>query len=78
MINQDKWINSLPKTNMKFSETVNQIDNDKWINTISKKKTYSTVSKYTLMTVLFVCGLLIVSIVKNTKLWVIGQRVRDL
>ena len=65
MINQDKWINSLPKTNMKFSETVNQIDNDKWINTISKKKTYSTVSKYTLMTVLFVCGLLIVSIVKN-------------
>jgi len=65
MINQDKWINSLPKTNIKFSEEINQIDHDKWVNTISKKKTYSGVSKYTLMTVLFVCGLLFVSVVKN-------------
>ena len=65
MINQDKWINSLPKANIKFSEEVNQINQDKWVNTISKKKTYSAVSKYTLMTVLFVCGLLFVSVVKN-------------
>jgi len=65
MINQDKWINSLPKKNIKFNEEINQIDHDKWINTISKKKTYSVVSKYTLMTVLFVCGLLFVSVVKN-------------
>ena len=65
MINQDKWINSLPKTNIKFNEEINQIDHNKWINTISKKNTYGTVSKYTLMTVLFVCGLLFVSVVKN-------------
>ena len=65
MINQDKWINSLPKKNIKFNEETNQIDHDKWINTIPKKKTYSVVSKYTLMTVLFVCGLLFVSVVKN-------------
>ena len=65
MINQDKWVNSLPKTNLKFGGEVNQINHDKWVNTISKKKTYSTVSKYTLMTVLFVCGLIIVSVVKN-------------
>ena len=65
MINQGKWVNSLPKTNIKFNEGINQIDHDKWINTISKKKTYSIVSKYTLMTVLFVCGLLFVSVVKN-------------
>ena len=74
MINQDKWINSLPKTNIKFSEEANQINQGKWVNTISKKKTYSAVSKkktysavskYTLMTVLFVCGLLFVSVVKN-------------
>ena len=45
MINQDKWINSLPKANIKFSEEVNQINQDKWVNTISKKKTYSAVSK---------------------------------
>jgi hypothetical protein len=65
MINQDKWINSLPKTNIKFSEEKNQIDHDKWINTISKKNTYSAFSKYTFMTVLFVCGLLFVSTIKN-------------
>jgi len=65
MINEDKWINSLPKTNIKFSGEVNQIDHEKWISTIPKKKTYSAVSKYTLMTFLFVCGLLFVSVVKN-------------
>ena len=65
MINQDKWVNSLPKTNIKFGEEVSQIDHDKWIDTISKKKTYSAVSKYTLITVLFVCGLVFVSVVKN-------------
>ena len=65
MINQGKWIKSLPNKNIKFNEETKQIDHDKWINTIPKKKTYSVVSKYTLMTVLFVCGLLFVSVVKN-------------
>ena len=71
MINQDKWIDSLLKTNIKFNEETNQIDHHRWINTISKKKTYNTVRKYssvkkfTLMTVLFVCGLLFVSALKN-------------
>ena len=71
MINQDKWIDSLHKTNIKFNEETNQIDHHRWINTISKKKTYNTVRKYssvkkfTLMTVLFVCGLLFVSALKN-------------
>ena len=71
MINQDKWIDSLHKTNIKFNEETNQIDHYRWINTISKKRTYnavrkySAVKKYTLMTVLFVCGLLFVSVIKN-------------
>ena len=71
MINQDKWIDSLLKTNIKFNEETNQIDHYRWINTISKKRTYnavrkySAVKKYTLMTVLFVCGLLFVSALKN-------------
>ena len=71
MINQDKWIDSLLKTNIKFNEEINQIDHYRWINTISKKKIYndvrkySAVKKYTLMTVLFVCGLLFVSALKN-------------
>ena len=71
MINQDKWIDSLHKTNIKFNEERNQIDHYRWINTISKKKTYDAVSKYSavkkysLMTVIFVCGLLFVSALKN-------------
>ena len=38
MINQDRWISSLPKVNSKLNGEVNQLDHDKWINTIPKKK----------------------------------------
>ena len=65
MINQDKWISSLPGKNVKLSNTTNQLDHDKWINTIPKKNTYNPFQKYSLMTILFVCGLLFVSVVKN-------------
>ena len=37
MINNDKWINSLPNTNSKQDHELLQIDHDKWINTIPKK-----------------------------------------
>ena len=71
MINQDKWIDSLLKTNIKFNEETNQIDHYRWVNTIPKKETYNVVKKYSgirkysLITVLFVCGLLFVSALKN-------------
>ena len=77
MINQDKWKDSLPKTNIKFNEDPNQLDHYRWVNTIPKKKTYnavrkypavrkySAIRKYSFMAVLFVCGLLFVSVVKN-------------
>tara|TARA_Y100000590_G_scaffold384217_1_gene455416 strand:- start:140 stop:823 length:684 start_codon:yes stop_codon:yes gene_type:complete len=61
MINQDKWIDSLPK----FNEEKNQLDPNKWVNTISKPNTYGSIKKYSLATILFVCGLLLVSIIKN-------------
>ena len=65
MINQDKWISSLPGKNTRSSNTTNQLDHDKWINTIPKKNTHNPFQKYSLMTILFVCGLLFVSVVKN-------------
>ena len=66
MINQDKWISSLPKINKQFMKTTNQLDpHDKWINTIPKKNTYNSVKKYSLMAILFICGLLFVSALKN-------------
>ena len=65
MINQDKWIHSLPKMNIRLSKTTNQLDYEKWTNTIPKKNTYSSIKKHSLMAILFVCGLLLVSAVKN-------------
>ncbi|SVC43895.1 uncharacterized protein METZ01_LOCUS296749 [marine metagenome] len=71
MINQDKWINSIPKINNKFDEKIKQLDSNRWVNTISKKTTYGTknsygsVKKYSLAAILFVSGLLLVSAVKN-------------
>ena len=65
MINQDRWINSLPKIIKKNNEEINQVDHYRWISTISKKNTYNTIKKYSMMVVLFVCGLLFVSTVKN-------------
>ena len=72
MINQDKWIDSIPKTIIKFNEEANQVDRYRWVNTIPKKDTYNNVAthnnvawKYSLVVVLFVCGLLFVSAVKN-------------
>ena len=71
MINQDKWINSIPKINNKFDEKIKQLDSNRWVNTISKKTTYDSknsygsVKKYSLTAILFVSGLLLVSAVKN-------------
>ena len=36
MINNDKWINSLPNANLKYNQESVQIDNNKWVNTIPK------------------------------------------
>ena len=65
MINQDRWINSLPKIIKKNNEEIEQVDHYRWISTISKKNTYNRIKKYSMMVVLFVCGLSFVSIVKN-------------
>ena len=74
MINQHKWIKSLPKTNIKFCEEENKADHSRWLNTIPQKNTYNSTAnstanitawKYSLGAVLFVCGLLFVSALKN-------------
>tara|TARA_B100000029_G_scaffold395342_1_gene393114 strand:+ start:244 stop:957 length:714 start_codon:yes stop_codon:yes gene_type:complete len=65
MINNDKWINSLPNKNIKREEEIFQIDHNKWVNTIPKKNTLNSVKKYSFMTIIFIFGLFIVSIVKN-------------
>mgnify|MGYP001184036895 CR=1 FL=1 len=65
MINNDKWLDSIPKTDLKNKNDINQMDYSRWEKTISKKNTFNSVKKYSLMSFLFVCGLLLVSAVKN-------------
>ena len=65
MINKDKWIGSLPGKNTRSDNTINQLDHDKWIKTIPIKKSHNSVQKYSLMSIIFVCGLLFVSAIKN-------------
>ena len=65
MINHHKWINSLPKPKKEIIETINKLDYENPLNEIPKKNSYSSVKKYTLLTAIFICGLIFVSIVKN-------------
>jgi len=65
MINQDKWINSLPKANDNIEGIINQINNDRWTKTIAKKNKYNSVKRYSFMSIIFIIGLLFVSVVKN-------------
>ena len=65
MINNDKWINSLPHVKSKNNQELAQIDHNKWVEIIPKRNNYNYVKKYSLMTIMFVCGLLFVSVVKN-------------
>ena len=65
MINKDRWVDSLPKFIGKHEHEANTIDHNVWINTISKKRTYNSFTKYSLIAVLFVSGLLLVSTIKN-------------
>ena len=65
MINQDKWLNSLPKNKNITNDKIEQLDPNRWVNTISKNNTYNPIQKYSLMVILFVSSLFLISIVKN-------------
>ena len=65
MINEEKWIKTIPSTNTGSEQKINQLDHERWINTIPKKNKNSLLKKYTFMAVLFVSGLLFVSVIKN-------------
>jgi len=65
MINENKWVSSLPKSSLNLSEEQLQIDNLRCTETISKESSHNSVTKYSLLTITFVCGLLLVSVVKN-------------
>ena len=58
MINHHKWIDSLPRTKKEIIKTINQLDYENSVNSIPKKDSYNSVKKYTLLTVILICGLI--------------------
>ena len=65
MINDEKWVKTLPRPGNNSNTANNQIDHDIWVNTIAKKDTNHPIKKYSLITILFISGLMLVSAVKN-------------
>lgn len=66
MINQDKWIGSIPKAKHRYQEEeTNQLDYNRWVNTIPKKNGYNSIKKYSITATFFIVSLLLVSALKN-------------
>ena len=70
----NKWLNTSIKKNDQNDQNDQNIQNDQkldqlvydtWINTISKKKEENLTKKYSFMFIVFICGLIFVSLVKN-------------
>jgi len=65
MINNEKWVKTLPRLVSNSNGENSQIDHDLWLNTIAKKNTNHSIKKYSLITILFVSGIILVSAAKN-------------
>jgi len=66
MINQEKWISSIPKANHRhYEDETNQVDYDRWVKTIPKKNGYNSIKKYSFIATFFIVSLLLVSALKN-------------
>jgi len=63
MINNDKWLSSLPK-NKKINK-IDQLDPNRWVSTIAKKNTFTGIQKYSFIIILFVSSLFLISVFKN-------------
>ena len=46
MINDEKWVKTLPRPGNNSNTANNQIDHDIWVNTIAKKDTNHPIKKY--------------------------------
>ena len=64
-INQTKWLGTLPNLNIEYNQEDNKLDYDKWISTLPHKNSTLPHQKYSLVTILFVVGLIFVSVIKN-------------
>ena len=65
MIDSNRWLDTLPNKKINFDQEYHRINSEKLINTFPKKDTNSVMKKYSVLTILFVAGLILVSIIKN-------------
>ena len=64
-LNPKKWLNTLPNANIKTNQEEYKLDNQRWLDTLHKRKKDNSIQKYSLVTILFVVGLIFVSVIKN-------------
>ena len=64
-LNPKKWLNTLPNLNIETNQEEYKLDAKKWVDTLHKKNKDNSIKKYSLVTILFVVGLIFVSIIKN-------------
>jgi len=66
-INSNRWINALPNAKSKLIEENHNLNSDIWIKTLSgpKQKNNNTIKKYSAVSVFFIIGLILVSVIKN-------------
>ena len=62
------WLKTLPHSSGKNEQPDHEIynlDPNKWVNTLPKKNIKNSSKKYSLLTILFIIGLISVSVIKN-------------
>ena len=64
-INPNKWIDSLPKNNLHLDKENNLLNEKKWIETLNKKSFFNSTNIYSIISVLFIIGIVAVSVIKN-------------
>ena len=63
-INSNQWIKTLTLSKKDYEDEHNS-NPEKWIHTLPKEKKHQPIKNYSIITILFVCGLMFVSIIKN-------------
>ena len=65
MTDPQKWISTLPTSNNNFDHDKYELDPNRWTGTLPKKNKTNSIKKYSMLTTMFVFGLILVSVIKN-------------
>jgi len=64
-IDPGRWVGTLPNHKNETNKENYNLDTNKWTDTIPKKKIRSPIKKYSITSILFIIGLIFVSLIKN-------------